>query len=159
MSTLYRTFIAGLCCSVLFIFPAAIQADTLPTAQGAHDFFALLASKHLLRSGKERYAKNYQNDGACKSSWDDNDEDTPGSARHIVVDWSSITSAVNMDGVSGEIGYSITFMGAVTFETAEGKAIKKGMRMYGSDGVTRERIYKAGEFLRKHCDTLSATGF
>ena len=159
MYFMHRGFMLGLC-ATLFFLPVIARADTTPTAQGAHDFFALLASKHLLRSGTEWYVKNYHNNGECISSWDYSKDDAPELVGHTKVDWSRITSVSSLKGVSGYLGNSVYFNGAVSVETPEGrKKINGSMRLYGNDGVTRDRIFKASEFLRTHCDTLSATGF
>jgi hypothetical protein len=159
MHSMGRVFILGLCATVIFL-PVAARAQTTPTAQGAHDFFSLLASKHLLRSGKKAYVRSYRNNGDCISILDYSSDAAPELLGHKKVDWSSITSAVNMKGMTGANGDSVMFLGAVSVETPEGeKVIKKGMQLIGSDGITRDRIFKAGEFLRMQCDTLSATGF
>ncbi len=153
-----RCMTIGLC-AITLVLPHTVLAADGPTAQNAHNFFQLLADKHLLRHGKKRYVQNYKNQGECISTWDDIDETNDSEIRHIEVDWSSITSAVNMTGMSGDNGDSVVFMGSVVFETTKGKTRKRGFQLHGVDGVTRDRIYKAGEFLRTHCDTLSATGF
>ncbi|PHR59859.1 MAG: hypothetical protein COA47_08735 [Robiginitomaculum sp.] len=148
----------GLCAIALFLSHTALAANG-PTAQGAHNFFQLLADKHLLRGSKDRYIQNYKAQGECISIWEDIDGKNDGEIRHIEVDWSSITSALNMKGAGGDYGDSVTFFGSVIFETTERKEHRNGFRLYAVDGVTRDRIYKAGEFLRTQCDTLSATGF